>query len=73
MQDLGNLPGGSTPFAYEVSADGIIVIGIADTANGELHTFMHTDEQGMVDLGRVSEQGALSAPYLSIRAVKAKG
>ena len=34
MQDLGTLPGGSYSYAYGVSADGRVVVGVADSSAG---------------------------------------
>ncbi|NSY72680.1 hypothetical protein G6L35_25980, partial [Agrobacterium tumefaciens] len=36
MQDLGTL-GGNTSYAEAVSADGRVIVGAAETANGETH------------------------------------
>jgi probable HAF family extracellular repeat protein len=58
-QDLGTL-GGDLSFAYFVSADGKVVVGVSQVANGDQHLFRWTEATGMVDLG------ALEGPYLEV-------
>jgi probable HAF family extracellular repeat protein len=50
MQDLGTL-GGCCSWAYGVSADGSVVVGVALNAAGEYRAFRWTASGGMQDLG----------------------
>jgi len=50
MQDLGTL-GRNLSYAYGVSADGGVVVGVAPNANDQLHAFRWTAAGGMQDLG----------------------
>jgi len=50
MQDLGTL-GGNESVAYEVSADGSVVVGFAFNAAGQRRAFRWTAADGMQDLG----------------------
>ncbi|MFY0677828.1 MAG: autotransporter domain-containing protein [Neptuniibacter sp.] len=50
--DLGNF-GGDNSFAFDVSADGSIVVGTADTPT-ETHAFKWASGTGLVDLGVLS-------------------
>jgi probable HAF family extracellular repeat protein len=50
MQDLGTL-GGSRSEAYGVSADGAVVVGVAENAEGHWRAFRWTASGGMQDLG----------------------
>jgi probable HAF family extracellular repeat protein len=50
MQDLGTL-GGSESYAYDVSADGAVVVGVARNAAGYGRAFRWTASGGMQDLG----------------------
>src|SRR6266851_926729 len=49
MADLGSL-GGATSIAHDVNDRGEVV-GFAETATGQAHAVLWTDEAGMVDLG----------------------
>ncbi|WP_230493595.1 HAF repeat-containing protein [Pseudomonas protegens] len=49
MIDLGTL-GGQTSQAFGISADGHVVVGMAQTAIGGTQAFKHTDAAGMVGL-----------------------
>lgn len=50
MQDLGKLPGGGdTSYAYACSADGSVVVGVSDSANGP-QAFIWTEQEGMIGL-----------------------
>jgi probable HAF family extracellular repeat protein len=49
MQDLGTL-GGSESWAYDVSADGAVVVGVALNAAGQRRAFRWTASGGMEDL-----------------------
>jgi probable HAF family extracellular repeat protein len=64
MQDLGDLGGGWSR-ASGVSADGSVVVGRANTANGDVHAFRWTADGGMQDLGTLggieSEASGVSA------------
>ncbi|GBD01341.1 hypothetical protein HRbin18_01062 [bacterium HR18] len=48
---LGTLPGGNFSYATGVSADGSVVVGWAQSANGLTHAFRWTQSGGMQDLG----------------------
>jgi probable HAF family extracellular repeat protein len=50
MQDLGTL-GGSWSVAWGVSADGSVVVGVAENAAGQPRAFRWTVARGMQDLG----------------------
>ncbi len=51
MQDLGTLPGGNWSEALGVSADGLVVVGMAYNASGQPRAFRWTQAGGMQDLG----------------------
>jgi probable HAF family extracellular repeat protein len=51
MQDLGTLPGGGWSVAQGVSADGSVVVGVAQNAAGDDRAFRWTAAGGMQDLG----------------------
>jgi probable HAF family extracellular repeat protein len=54
MVGLGDLPGGSfSSWAYRVSADGSIIVGYSNSANGQ-EAFRWTQGTGMVALGDLS-------------------
>ena len=53
LTDLGTLPGGSSSYANAVSADGSVVIGEADIANGDSRAFRWTGGV-MTSLGTLS-------------------
>jgi probable HAF family extracellular repeat protein len=59
MQDLGTL-GGSGSVAFDVSADGSVVVGEAENAAGQRRAFRWTASGGMQDLGTLDgdESGA---------------
>ena len=65
MADLGTL-GGSESTAVAVSADGAVVAGQSDLANGRYHAFRWT-AAGMVDLG------ALDGSYSYVTGISADG
>ena len=48
---LGTLPGGRYSNAYDVSADGAVVVGWAENAAGQERAFRWTASGGMQDLG----------------------
>jgi len=48
---LGTLPGGIWSYAYGVSADGSVVVGMASNAARESRAFRWTQAMGMQDLG----------------------
>ncbi|MDC0658736.1 hypothetical protein N6L27_12060 [Leisingera sp. SS27] len=48
--DLGVLDGGESSFAKAVSEDGLTVVGVSDSSEGE-RAFLWTEEQGMISLG----------------------
>jgi probable HAF family extracellular repeat protein len=48
---LGTLPGGNQSYATGVSADGAVVVGVADNAAGQVRAFRWTENDGMQDLG----------------------
>lgn len=50
MTDLGTL-GGAQSFAWGSSANGSVVIGSAETADGQEHAFRWSSAAGMADLG----------------------
>ncbi len=49
--DLGVLSGGTSSTAFDVSADGTVVVGTATDAAGYDHAFRWTQANGMSDLG----------------------
>jgi probable HAF family extracellular repeat protein len=51
MQDLGTLGGIRLELAYGVSADGAVVVGVAENAAGQRRAFRWTASGGMQDLG----------------------
>jgi len=57
--DLGTL-GGSDSYAYAVSADGLVIVGEAYTANGDSHAFKYVGTT-MTDLGTLG--GSYSYAY----------
>ncbi len=57
---LGTL-GGSTSYAYGVSADGTVVVGRAVNASGQFRAFRWTQATGMQDLGTLG--GSTSYAY----------
>jgi probable HAF family extracellular repeat protein len=60
MQDLGTL-GGNVSSAYGVSADGSVVVGLAENAALQQHAFRWTAAGGMQDLGTLG--GNVSSAY----------
>jgi probable HAF family extracellular repeat protein len=50
MQDLGTPPGGWASEAWGVSAEGSVVVGVADNAAGQKRAFRWTAAGGMEDL-----------------------
>jgi probable HAF family extracellular repeat protein len=48
---LGTLPGGCCSAAYGVSADGAVVVGLAENATGQARAFRWTASGGMQNLG----------------------
>jgi probable HAF family extracellular repeat protein len=48
---LGTLPGGTYSAAFGVSADGSVVVGVADNASGDARAFRWTSSGGMQNLG----------------------
>jgi probable HAF family extracellular repeat protein len=54
MQDLGTLPGDVTSIAYGInptSSHGVQVVGESDSASGQRHAFLWTQNGGMIPLG----------------------
>lgn len=49
---LGFLPGGSSSYAYAISADGKVVVGASDSSSGH-QAFRWTTARGMVGLGKL--------------------
>jgi probable HAF family extracellular repeat protein len=49
MQDLGTL-GGTWSWAWDVSADGAVVVGVATNAAEQVRAFRWTPSRGMEDL-----------------------
>ena len=56
LHDLGTLPGGTNSIAYAISDRGAVV-GHADAADGQEHTFLWHRRTGMIDLGPLSLGG----------------
>ena len=50
VHGLGFLPGGNQSQALAANADGSMVVGYGNTANGQLDAFLWTAQLGMVDL-----------------------
>jgi probable HAF family extracellular repeat protein len=57
MQELGTL-GGAQSGATGVSADGSVVVGVAENAEGQEHAFRWTAAGGMQDLGTLGGSGS---------------
>ena len=57
MVDLGTL-GGVESHAFDVSNNGQVVVGVADTASGNGHAFLWKSSTGMVDLGTLGGLGS---------------
>jgi probable HAF family extracellular repeat protein len=54
MKDLGTLPGDTNSIAYGInptSSDGVQVVGESDSASGQQHAFLWTQNGGMISLG----------------------
>ena len=60
MIDLGTLGGGGS-HGLDVSDNGQVVVGVADTADGDGHAFRWKSSTGMVDLGTLG--GGSSAAW----------
>jgi probable HAF family extracellular repeat protein len=60
MQDLGTL-GGRESWAYGVSAEGSVVVGMAYNAGGDSRAFRWTAAGGMQNLGTLPEYGESAA------------
>ncbi len=72
MQDLGTLPGYPGSMAYDVSADGRVVVGFAQVgfaqnASGriQMRAFLWRAGEGMKDLNRVYAKLLRKGSYLS--------
>jgi len=62
---LGTLPGGSSSYAYGISADGRAVVGRAENAAGNFRAFRWTAAGGIQDLGTL---GGLESVAYSVSA-----
>jgi probable HAF family extracellular repeat protein len=65
---LGTLPGGTYSVAYGVSADGSVVVGVADNASGDDRAFRWTASGGMQDLGTLPAVHIVSAMAFQLMA-----
>jgi probable HAF family extracellular repeat protein len=65
MVDIGTL-GGNESYAYAVSADGLVIVGRAYTANGDNHAFKYVGTT-------MSDLGTLGGDYSRANAISADG
>ena len=70
LEDLGTL-GGSSSCAEGINDAGEIV-GWADLANGQAHAFVHTDQEGMIDLD-ATVPASLGLRLVFARAINNRG
>ena len=54
IQGLGFLPGGDYSFAFDVSADGTVVVGWGNNISGYQRAFRWTETLGMQDMGALA-------------------
>ncbi|RQO36387.1 HAF repeat-containing protein [Herminiimonas sp. KBW02] len=65
IENLKVLKGGTFSSARAVSADGMVIIGVSDTASGHIRAFRYTDSDGMKDLGALLDGSTSSAIAVS--------
>jgi len=67
MQSLGSLPGGTNSYACAISADGRVIAGVSESAQG-IQLFTWTTNSGMIALGIPSGYDSIDATLMGISA-----